>query len=432
MPEDKAISVDSLSKVYKLYNSPIDRLKEALHPLRRQYHHDFYALNGISFEVNKGETVGIIGKNGSGKSTLLKVITGVLAPTSGDISVNGKVSALLELGAGFNPELSGLENVYFNGMLMGYSREEMEVRLDDILSFADIGEFVHQPVKTYSSGMFVRLAFAVAINVAPDILIVDEALSVGDMFFQAKCMAKMKAMIDSGVTLFFVSHSSAAIKSLCRKALLLDHGCLTSFGDSSDVVEKYFSMSIQSDHVTLNSESALLAGDLEAGKVFKPTDDFLKRCTFQRVQNGRAAFANVLLLNQSGQEVHLAEYNQSVTLRMAIVILAGMDELSYAYHIRDKNGVDVVYSSAGIENSRLHFPKKGDRYIVNWRFELSLMEGEYTISCVLSAPICDESGTVIVCDFIPIAVQFQMQARSQSKLYGLVHWGNNVEVNMIS
>ncbi|HPH04166.1 MAG TPA: ABC transporter ATP-binding protein, partial [Spirochaetota bacterium] len=191
MLQDIAISVEHVSKVYRLYDKPVDRLKESLHPLRKKYHRDFHALDDVSFEVKKGETVGIIGQNGSGKSTLLKIITGVLTPSCGQVRVNGRVSALLELGTGFNPELTGIENVYFSGTVMGYTREEMDVRLDEILAFADIGEFVRQPVKTYSSGMFVRLAFAVAIKSNPEIMIVDEALAVGDMNFQAKCMTAL-------------------------------------------------------------------------------------------------------------------------------------------------------------------------------------------------------------------------------------------------
>ena len=179
-----SIKVESLSKIYKLYNTPMDRLKETMHPFRKKYHKDFFALKDISFEVKKGETFGIIGKNGSGKSTLLKIITGVLSPSSGNVTVNGRVSSLLELGAGFNPELNGIENIYFYGTINGFSKEEMDSRLDSILAFADIGEFVFQPVKSYSSGMYVRLAFAVAIQVDPEILIIDEALSVGDIFFQ--------------------------------------------------------------------------------------------------------------------------------------------------------------------------------------------------------------------------------------------------------
>ena len=174
-----AIKVSHLTKIYKLYDKPIDRLKESLHPLKKKYHKDFYALSDINFEIKKGETVGIIGKNGAGKSTLLKIITGVLTPSSGHVHVNGRIASLLELGAGFNPEYTGIENIYLQGTLMGYNHEEMEAKIDDILAFADIGDFIHQPVKMYSSGMFARLAFAVAINVDPDILIVDEVLSVG-------------------------------------------------------------------------------------------------------------------------------------------------------------------------------------------------------------------------------------------------------------
>jgi lipopolysaccharide transport system ATP-binding protein len=431
MQDELAIKAQNISKVYKLYNSPVDRLKESLHPLRRQYHHDFYALNDISFEIKKGENVGIIGKNGSGKSTLLKILTGVLAPTNGNVTVNGKVSALLELGAGFNPELSGIENVYFNGMLMGYSREEMDAKLDDILSFADIGEFLQQPVKTYSSGMFVRLAFSVSINVAPDILIVDEALSVGDMFFQAKCMTKMKKMIDSGVSLLFVSHSSSAIKSLCHKAILLDRGRMIASGESSEVVEKFFAMKVQSEQIVQGKDSADTAGTGGIKDLFNDTSDFLKRSAFERIQNGKATFVNILLIGRDGKEVHIAEYNQMVILRMAIEIIEDIHELSYGYHIRDKNGVDIVYSSASIENSRLHFPKKGERYIIDWEFELSLMENQYTVSCVLSIPVYDELGKVEFCDFVPIATQFEVNPRKPTKLYGLVHWPNEVSVTKL-
>lgn len=236
---DIAISVKNLTKIYKLYDSPQDRLKESLHPFRKKYHHDFYALNDISFEIKKGETVGIIGKNGSGKSTLLKLITGVLTPSSGSVTVNGKIAALLELGAGFNPELTGIENVYFNGTLMGYSKEEMDNMLEDILSFADIGDFANQQVKMYSSGMFARLAFSVSVNVDPEILIVDEALSVGDMHFQEKSITKMKKMVDNGKTILFVTHSLPVVRNFCRKGIWLDTGKVVINDDASYVCEKY-------------------------------------------------------------------------------------------------------------------------------------------------------------------------------------------------
>ena len=212
-----AIKVSHLTKVYKLYDKPIDRLKESLHLLKKQYHKEFYALNDVSFEIKKGETVGIIGKNGAGKSTLLKIITGVLTPSSGHVHTNGRISSLLELGAGFNPEYTGVENIYLQGTLMGYTHSKMESKVDEILEFADIGDFVHQPVKMYSSGMFARLAFAVAINVDPDILIVDEALAVGDAGFVLKCMNRMKEIKEQGTTILLVTHDTQSIKLLLLK-----------------------------------------------------------------------------------------------------------------------------------------------------------------------------------------------------------------------
>ena len=219
-----AIEVKDVTKVYRLYDRPVDRLKEALNPAHKNYHRDFYALNGLSFNVKKGETVGIIGTNGSGKSTILKIITGVLTPTTGMVSVDGKISALLELGAGFNMEYTGIENIFMNGTMMGFTRREMEEKLDDILEFADIGDFVRQPVKTYSSGMFVRLAFALAINVDPEILIVDEALSVGDVFFQAKCYRRMEEIRKNGTTILMVTHDMGSIIKYCDKVVLLNRG----------------------------------------------------------------------------------------------------------------------------------------------------------------------------------------------------------------
>ncbi len=233
-----AVNIRNISKIYPLYNDPVDRLKEALHPLRKKYHQEFFALKNISCTINKGETVGIIGKNGSGKSTLLKILTGVLTPTTGTCQVHGRVLALLELGAGFNPELTGIENIYFNGSLLGASKEEMDSRLERILNFADIGEFVYQPVKTYSSGMAVRLAFAVIANMDADILIIDEALSVGDAFFVQKCMKFLRKFKENG-TLLFVSHDTSAVLSLCSRAIWLDKGIQKADDTPKAIAESY-------------------------------------------------------------------------------------------------------------------------------------------------------------------------------------------------
>lgn len=239
MTNDIAIRIENLSKVYKIFDRPIDRMKEALHPFHKRYSRDFYALKNISFTLKKGETLGIIGKNGAGKSTLLKIITGVLTPSSGHIEVNGRIASLLELGAGFNPEMTGIENIYMNGTLMGYSKEEMDERINNIVSFADIGNFINQPVKMYSSGMFARLAFAVNAFVEPDILIVDEALSVGDNAFQIKCMKRMKELMEGGTTILFVSHDINAVRRFCTKVVWVNDGNIKVMGEVNWVVDKY-------------------------------------------------------------------------------------------------------------------------------------------------------------------------------------------------
>ena len=234
-----AIKVDQVSKMYKLYDRPMDRLKESLGLTRKKKYREHWALNKVSFEVKKGETIGIIGTNGSGKSTILKIITGVLNPTEGEVTIDGRISALLELGAGFNMEYTGIENVYLNGMMIGFTKEEIDERLDDILKFADIGDFVNQPCKTYSSGMFVRLAFAVAINIDPEILIVDEALSVGDVFFQSKCYKKFEEFKEQGKTIIFVSHDLSSISKYCDRVVLLNKGDKMAEGAPKEMIGLY-------------------------------------------------------------------------------------------------------------------------------------------------------------------------------------------------
>lgn len=263
MSDDITIRVESLSKAYKLYASPLDRLKESIHPLRKTFHHDYFALKNVSFELNKGETLGVIGENGSGKSTLLKILTGVLSPSEGFVTVKGKISALLELGAGFNPELTGIENIYFSGTIMGYTKNEIESKLDDIFSFADIGEYIYQPVKMYSSGMFVRLAFAVATSIIPDVLIVDEALSVGDIFFVQKCHERMKKLMDGGATVILVSHDMQAIEKYCSRVLLLEKGQPIFCGQPNEAILRYHALH-SSPNVRISEEIVnISSGDSE-------------------------------------------------------------------------------------------------------------------------------------------------------------------------
>jgi len=440
---DIAIKVENLSKIYKLYDRPQDRFKETFHPFRKKYHHDFYALKNISFEVRKGETLGIIGKNGAGKSTLLQIIYNVVSPSSGSIEVNGKVSALLELGAGFNPEFTGIENIFYNASIMGYTKAEIEDKLDEILAFADIGEFAGQPMKTYSTGMFVRLAFSVATTVEPDILILDEALSVGDFFFQAKCVDRIRSMIDQqGTTLLFVSHDLMTVKSICKKCILLDNGIIAEHGDSNDVVDKYYAMKIESeqnisaDDLNRSINKAANRDENMSDKeydIFKENQLFLQTASYQRIQNGKAEIVNVQLLNDKEEMVFAVEYEQDVVLRIAIEIHEDIPELVHGYAIRNEDGIEVVHSDSIIEGRNLRDVRKGEKYIIDWNFRAALTDqhGHYSVTTGLVIPVNYGKIQMEFCDRIPIAVQFMMQPRKHFPLMGFVHWKNDIDIRRL-
>lgn len=433
MSNDVAIKVESISKAYKLYEKPVDRLKEALHPFGKKYHRDFFALQNVSFEIKRGETVGVIGKNGSGKSTLLKIITGIVTPSAGRIEVHGKIAALLELGAGFNTEFTGIENIYMSGTVMGFSRAEMEARLDDIMAFADIGDFIRQPVKTYSSGMFARLAFAVNANVNPDILIVDEALAVGDMFFQAKCVDRMKRMMDDGVTILFVSHDSGVVKGLCQRGILLNQGSVALDSSADAAVEEYFRIRVQGEQAVLaptQQSDALVATVSGAHKhiFFGDNCAFCERAQYQRIQNGKAEFYNVQLLNLAGEAISQVAYGQKVILRMEVVARSTIRELGFGYHIRSSTGVDLVYSDSVLENKMLYDVKNGEQYVIDWQFDMCLQAGTYNILCGMSIPINLADSRVDFCDLVPCALQFSVLPEMEKRLYCFVHWDNAVEI----
>lgn len=272
---DVVISVKNLTKSYKIYDKPIDRLKETISPFKKVYSREFKALSDVSFDVYRGEILGILGKNGSGKSTLLKIITGVLTPSSGEVINNGKISSILELGAGFNMEYTGIQNIYLNGTILGYSEEEIKNRISNIISFADIGEFINQPVKTYSSGMFARLAFSVAINVDPDILIVDEALAVGDLDFQLKCMDKFNEFRDMGKTILYVSHDINSIKRYCTKCVWLRNGKVESVGGTNTVTDNYLDY-LKRKEAEENSNGYIVSSELGQINNIQILDDKLK------------------------------------------------------------------------------------------------------------------------------------------------------------
>lgn len=440
MPDDVAIKVENLTKAYKLYNSPKDRLKEALSPIRRKYHHDFHALYNVNFEVKKGETVGIIGKNGSGKSTLLKIITGVLTSTSGRVTVNGRISALLELGAGFNPELTGLENVYFNGTLMGYSQKQIENRLDAILEFADIGDFVYQPVKSYSSGMFVRLAFAVAISTEPEILIIDEALAVGDMFFQAKCMSTIDRFRRNGASILIVTHDTNAIKSLCDRAVLLKHGNVQHFGRSVEVADRYvretreeslaalgqdvFVKDGNNDSTGLNLRAATTQGAI--GQLFMESNAFVQRVAAFRYGTGEARVVNAELLDSQGNVANCVEYNETITIRIHLVCRSEC-VVSVNYLIRDDKGINIIGSNFRIEEVHLIEAKNGEKYVVEYTTKTPIAEGNYNVMLSITEPVVLNRAAKSI-DVVENAIVFRVAERPIAKLWAKVYIENEVKV----
>lgn len=303
MNNNQSIDIEAkgLTKMYKLYNNPKDRFKETFSLTKKKYYREFYALNDINFKISKGETVGIVGRNGSGKSTLLKILTGVLNPSAGELSVHGKISALLELGAGFNMEFTGIENIYLNGTIMNIPKSEMEKRIDDIISFADIGDHIYQPVKTYSSGMFVRLAFAVAINVDPDILIVDEALAVGDTRFQLKCMDKFVEFMEQGKTVLFVSHDINSIKRFCKRTLWINNGRLIMDGDTDEVTDNYLDF---------------LKSELPIEEYFEQKNHPKTEEIATEEVSEIAEFRGISILDQNGNEVKNIVHGENVTIRI--------------------------------------------------------------------------------------------------------------------
>ena len=385
MDKNLAISVQGVSKIYKLYDKPIDRLKEAVSLTHKSYHRDFFALSDISFDVKKGETVGIIGTNGSGKSTILKIITGVLSPTTGTAEVSGNISALLELGAGFNSEYTGLENIYMNGTMMGFSRQEMERRMDDILRFADIGDFVNQPVKTYSSGMFVRLAFALAINVDPEILIVDEALSVGDVFFQAKCYRRMEEMMKNGTTILMVSHDMGSIIKYCDKVVLLNRGHFVAQGEAGKMVDLYKKiLANQTDELAealIEEKKEALGLPVEAAVSDKRMKDRMNlNPEVQEYGDGRASFEDFGTLDARGNVTNLLLKGEMFTIRERVRFHAPIENPIFTYTLRDKKGTDITGTNTLFEGTEIKPVKDGDVYTVSFRQKMNLQGGEYLLS----------------------------------------------------
>ena len=396
MEKDIAIEVKNLTKSYKLYDKPMDRLKDSLGLARKKKYKEHLALNNVSLSIRKGETVGIIGTNGSGKSTILKIITGVLSPTSGEVNVDGHISALLELGAGFNMEYNGIDNIYLNGMMIGFSEEEIEKRLDAILEFADIGDYVYQPVKTYSSGMFVRLAFAVAINIDPEILIVDEALSVGDVFFQAKCYHKFEEFKKQGKTILFVSHDLSSISKYCDRAVLLNQGVLLGEGTPKKMIDIYKQVLVGQYPLPKSEVENLLddeeireaaaAADKKASDKVKKDDD--KKASKADSVNpdtleygdGAATIEEYFATDSNGVRTSSIIKGTDFSVHMKVRFTQDVQAPIFAFTFKNIMGIEITGTNSMVEKAFLEPVKAGDVKEITFTQNMTLQGGEYLIS----------------------------------------------------
>ncbi|MDZ8241077.1 MAG: ABC transporter ATP-binding protein [Nostoc sp. ChiQUE01a] len=437
MGEEIAISLKNVSKCFKRYSRPVDRLKEVLLPGKSRTD-EFWALRDINIEIPKGQTVGVIGRNGSGKSTLLQIIVGTLTPSTGDVRVNGRISALLELGSGFNPEFTGRQNVFFNGRLLGLSQKQIEDRFDDIAAFADIGDFIEQPVKTYSSGMYVRLAFAVAVNVDPEILIVDEALAVGDIVFQHRCMRQMRAMMDSGVTTLFVSHDAGAIKTLCNSAIMIHDGKIHTTGLPNAVVIEYLKLVTElelglAQEVEVNSQQQvntvidkeIQPSDYPNCDIPSPSSSFSKAT---RRGSGKARIESVKILNQLGEyagETPIFAFNEEVTLVVNLKVYFLLKSCILGFYVCDKNGNEVIGSNTLEENIKIGELESGEEIEIKFKFNLPLRPSSYSLTVAGS-----ESYEALSFDWIDNIMVFQILPPDTGKhIHALVAQPMVVQVN---
>lgn len=381
--KDKAIEIQNVGKEYMVYDRPTDRFKEALSLTHKSYHKSFYALDEVNLDVYRGECVGIIGTNGSGKSTLLKIVTGVLNPTKGNVRINGKISALLELGTGFNQEYTGIENIYLSGTMLGYSREEMDKKVQQIAEFAEIGDFIYQPVKTYSSGMFARLAFAVAINVEPDILIVDEALSVGDIFFQAKCYRKFNEFKENNKTILFVSHDLGSVLKYCDRCLLLNKGKQVALGKAKEVVDIYRKILVnQFDDVAEDTQNALENENsikkLESDKAWK--EQVTLNPNYVEYGEKEGEMIDFGVFDENGILTNSIYKNKKFTIKIRYRFNEDIQNPIFAYTIKDLKGMEITGTNTMLENNTIEYAKRGQNGIVTFEQEMVLQGGQYLIS----------------------------------------------------
>ena len=375
-----AIRVDNVGKCYEMYGKPSHRLWQTLTMGHKTFYKEFWALRNINFEVKKGECVGIIGRNGSGKSTLLQIIAGTLTPTTGNVEVNGRVAALLELGSGFNPEFTGRDNIYMNASILGLTKIEINAKYDRIVAFADIGEFIDQPVKTYSSGMIVRLAFAVQVTIEPDILIVDEALSVGDVFFQQKCFNRLRSLQKSGTTLLFVSHDLSTVKSLCDKCIYLEEGKIKCLGASTEICDSYYNNTTKINNKTIFTQDRGDCKQPNYGKMFRIDELMPRRCT-ERSGSFEVKFTALDVYDESGSMIFDCLPNQNI--RVIASFIANKDFPAGANAgllCRNERNLEMFALNTDIFGTLLGDLKKDHRYTIEWLFKNPLNAGKYLFS----------------------------------------------------
>lgn len=375
MKKKIAIQVKNLDKVYKLYDKPSDRMKEALGLSKKKKYKEHHALDQVNLTIYQGETVGIIGTNGSGKSTILKIITGVLNPSGGKVTVNGRISALLELGAGFNMEYNGIENVYLNGTMIGFSEKEIDEKMDAILEFADIGDYVYQPVKTYSSGMFVRLAFAVAINIEPEILIVDEALSVGDVFFQAKCYHKFEEFKEMGKTILFVSHDLSSISKYCDRVVLLNQGVKLGEGSPKEMIDVYKRVLVGQYEMHEDEGTNLLEDkDVAAAAKMGVNPELLEYGT------NAAKITEYYITDDKGIHTTAVIKGQEFSIHMKVDFMEDVPAPIFAFTIKNIKGTEITGTNTMVEKAFLESVQAGAKKEIVFTQKMSLQGGEYLLS----------------------------------------------------
>jgi lipopolysaccharide transport system ATP-binding protein len=419
-----AVEFKGVSKSYSVYDHPGDRLKELLSFNRLKRHRDFWALHDVSFDVKKGETFCVVGENGSGKSTMLQIVAGILQPTTGTAVTHGRVSALLELGAGFNPEFTGRDNVYLNASILGFSKKQIDQRYDEIAAFAEIGEFIDQPVKTYSSGMVVRLAFAVAINVDPEVLLVDEALAVGDIYFRQRCMRKVHELRSRGITILFVSHAISDVKAIGDRVLWLDHGRMVDIGEPDRVIAKYMAAMTEKDTAYRHHEAEVeevRRATVQAPEVVEhiPNID-------HRYGDGRAEVIGIAVLDERGSAVHLLEPASRIVVRISVRAKDDIATPNVGFMLRNQLGIDFSGTNTVREGCELPPMQAGDVYTVDFHVELPEL---YPASFSFSPAIADGGlDRYSMCDWIDNALALQM-SRSRGEIYGYMRLPCRVEVN---